>query len=240
MERVLFPSLGHSLVYKNAHWVFASVQPCAFLATPRGTNTAPSTSTSPSTRHQGMVRAMHYEATTWGVWGEHCVAHGCLPLTIRLPPTPNSGVQFGSGGGTWNQYGTVSITMVSTNNMVSGYGTCALPGFGGDLPLTIQLASFPHSGVSFDGSGAGTWNQNGAVTITITSNSSPGAVSTGTRVAGQRALCLGTCVAAYMTACLALTIGGPPSRLGIWWQNMESKWCTHHHHLQQHRITGLW
>src|SRR3989344_3530968 len=92
---------------------------------------------------------------------------------------------------------------------------CCQALLGGGAHATHHLVgSLPHSGVSFDGSGGGTWNQNGAATITITSNSSPGAVSTGTRVAGQRASCFGTCAAACMAACLALTIGGPPSRLG--------------------------
>ena len=69
----------------------------------------------------GMCAAgsMHCADTQGG--GTAKCADGCLLLTIKLIlPPPHSGVYFDAGSGTWNQNGTVSLTVG-----FFGYGTCA-------------------------------------------------------------------------------------------------------------------
>ncbi len=75
-------------------------------------------------------------ADTQGMGTAKC-ADGCLLLTIKLIlPPPHSGVYFDAGSGTWNQNGTVSLTVG-----FFGYGTCAF----GRAPQSWGLCVEPSS-----------------------------------------------------------------------------------------------
>ena len=96
----------------------------------------------------------HHTVQAWEEWGALCKCACCKPLTNDLVGPPHSGVHFINGlGGTWNQHGTVLITITITNTGAGGAGM---------LPMLAQTCHSPlgwpppSSGVHLGGHGTKT------------------------------------------------------------------------------------
>jgi hypothetical protein len=135
--------------------------------------------------HQVMVHVQWANALRRrAVGGRSTAKHTWLLAThCWIDPSPPLGVHF-NGGGTWNQ-NDIATTTITINNFMdsSGYGMCT---GGNTLALSsVHMAAchspshwaLPSSGVYY-GVG-GTWNQNGAITITTNSSTESSGYGTG-------------------------------------------------------------